>query len=85
MAIHQNNTSPWHGDLHNQPSKGSIFDERQGVLSSDETLCWMLDIAFQTQLLILEGEIKDAIWAVIHLISKHSFNFNFYCIFVWII
>ena len=28
-----------------------------GVLSVDETLCWMLDI---TNKMILEGEIKDA-------------------------
>jgi len=31
--------------------------------------------------IILEGEIKDIKWAVFHLISKHSLNFNFPCIF----
>ena len=37
----------------------SIFDELRGVSSGDETLCRMLDITSQTNV-ILEGEIKDA-------------------------
>ena len=35
--------------------------------------------------MILEGEIKDVKWAVFHLISKHSLNIVFLCIFLWII
>ena len=37
-----------------------------GVLSVDETLCWMLDI---TNKMILEGEIKDA--------KMSSFSYDF--------
>ena len=31
--------------------------------------------------MIVEGEIKDAKWAVFHLISKHPLNINSLCIF----
>ena len=40
-------------------TQGNIFDELWGVWSGDETLCWMLYIAFSNKR-ILDGEIKDA-------------------------
>ena len=75
--------------------KWGIFDELQDVLSGDqadvssiwhsvssgdETLCWMLDITSQTKWFYKE-KLRMQKWAVFHLISKHSFNFNFPCIF----
>ena len=58
----------------------SIFDKLRGVSSGDETLCRMLDISSQTKSLLKE-KLRMQKWAVFHLISKHSLNINFLCIF----
>ena len=58
----------------------SIFDELRDVSSADETLCRMLEITSHTKLSYQE-KLRMQKRAVIHLISKHSLNFNFLCIF----
>ena len=60
------------------------LDELQGVPSGDETLCRMLDITSQAKWFYQE-KLRMQIWAVLHLISKHSLNINFLRIFLWII
>ena len=50
----------------------------QGDVSSIESNAWY----YFSNKMILEGEIKGTKWAVFHLISKHSLNFNFPCIFL---
>ena len=57
-----------------------IFDELRGVSSGDETAsnAW----SFLSNKMILEGEIKDVKnEQFFYLISKHSWNINFLCIF----
>ena len=56
------------------------LDELRGVSSGDQTLCQMLDITSQTKWFYQE-KLRMQKWAVLHLISKHSLNINFLCIF----
>ena len=65
----------WKYDAHR-----SIFDKLRGVSSGEETLRRMLDITSQTKWVYTE-KLKMQKWAVFHLISKHSLNINFLCIF----
>ena len=58
----------------------SIFDELLGVSFFGETLCRMLDITSQRKWFYQE-KLRMQKWAVFHLISKHSLNINFLCIF----
>ena len=61
----------------------SIFDEFWGVSSGDESLCQMLDITSQTKW-FYKDKLRMQKWAVFFLISKHSLNINFLCIFFMI-
>ena len=56
------------------------FDELRGVSSGDETLFAMLDITSQTKWFEKE-KLRIKKWAAFHLISEHSLNINFLCIF----
>ena len=58
----------------------SIFDELWGVSSGDESLCRILDITSQAKW-FNEEKLRMQKWPVFHLISKHSLNINFLCIF----
>ena len=61
-------------------ARRSIFDGLRGVSSGDETLCRMFDITSQTKW-FQKKKLRMQKWAVFHLISRHSLNINFLCIF----
>ena len=56
------------------------FDELGGVSSGGESLCRILDITSQAKWFNKE-KLRMQKWAVFYLISKHSLNSNFLCIF----
>ena len=45
------------------------------------TLCWMLDITSPTKWRLKKEKLRMQKWGVFHLISKHSLNNYFLCIF----
>ena len=56
-------------------------DEPWAVSSGDETLCQILDITSQIKWFYKEKLRMQNVRAAFHLISQHSLNINFLCIF----